>query len=150
MRRALVITAVLVVGVAMAGQDGPFGSAGSAQSARPKPKPWQWAPAKIEKRLVAAATADCTAVFSCFEAGGVGRAICAGTSPPVAGRYSAFRCRAYIEGPNITPDTQFFDVLVRIRPLGSGVFCVVSTPEGKAVPPTGGTATFIVAEGRRC
>lgn len=140
MRRALMVVGCVAVALFVAA--GAFGKV--------RPKPWQWAPAKIEKRLVAAATADCTAVFSCLEAGAVGRASCKGTSRPVAGRYSVFRCRAYLEGPNITPDTIFFDVLVRIRPVGSGVFCIVSTADGKAAPHVDGSVGISVAEGRRC
>ena len=126
-------------------------------AAKPQPKPWQWTPEKVAKRLVAASTCDnivkdgiysYCGVFLAFEDGHVDGASCVGTSRAVAGRYSAFRCDVRTGGPNSTG--KMFPALVRVKPIGSGLLCIPTTPEGRALPFTAGTFGVLVRPERRC
>lgn len=89
-------------------------------------KPWLWKPAKVETRLKASsplAPAD------------VGNAIleasCRGTGRGVAGRYSRFTCQARWGGPNGGYDSL---LTIRILAIGTGKLCVVTAPDGRAIP----------------
>lgn len=114
--------------------------AGTADAAV-KPKPWMWAPTKMETRLVA------TQPFVWQEVKLLG-ATCVGRGKVVAGRYTSFRCTIRFGSGNIVPYGA--TVFTRILPVGSGKLCVVATPAGKAVPHEAGTLGITVAEGRAC
>lgn len=115
----------------------------AAFAATPKPKRWQWTGTKVEGRLVAS-----TPVAPGMETGSdVLRPRCVGQGRGVAGRYSKFLCDAAIGSTNGSYKTQ---MTIRIRPIGSGKLCVVTTPEFKAVPGYNGTPWPAINPERAC
>jgi hypothetical protein len=103
------------------------------------PKPWLWTPEKVVARLTAA---------SPIVGGDVGSEVlsarCTGQGPGVAGRFSDFTCDTRWGSSN----GSYTSILtIRILPIGTGKLCVVTTPEGKAVPhPPGRQGTNIKPE----
>jgi len=107
-----------------------------------KPKPWQWTPTKVVTRLKAASPIPPNDTGSAILT-----ASCRGTGKGVAGRYSRFTCRARWGSSN----GSYESVLnLRVLPIGSGKLCVVTTPEGKAVPWTPGTQGLNILPSRAC
>jgi hypothetical protein len=102
----------------------------SASAVLPKPKSWQWKPAKVVLRLTAAKP---------IIGGEVGSDILAAQCTPmgkgVAGRFSRFTCVTKWGGSN---GNYTSTLTLRVLPLGSGKLCVVTTlnnsGEAVAVP----------------
>lgn len=116
--------------------------AATTDAALPKPKPWQWKPAKVVARLTAA---------SPIVGGDVGSDVvsarCTGQGRGVAGRFSRFTCDTRWGGSN----GSYTSILtIRILPIGTGKLCVVTRPEGKAVPHPAGRQGTNIKPDRAC
>lgn len=116
--------------------------AATTDAALPKPKPWQWKPEKVVTRLTAA---------SPIVGGDVGSDVlsarCTGQGRGVAGRFSRFTCQTQWGSSN----GSYTSILtIRILPIGTGKLCVVTTPEGQAVPHTPGTGGTRIKPERAC
>jgi hypothetical protein len=116
--------------------------AGTTDAALPKPKPWQWKPAKVVVRLTAARP-----IIGSEIGEDILSARCTGQGRGVAGRYTRFTCETRWGSSN---GSYTSTLTIRILPIGTGKLCVVTTPEGKAVPhPLGKQGTNIKPE-RAC
>jgi hypothetical protein len=105
-------------------------SAASASATVPKVQPWQWKPEKVEARLAAATPIAPDSV-------GVGSKIievaCVGRGRGVSGRFTKFACETASGGSGNGNDISI--LAIRIRPIGTGKLCVVTTPDGYSLAP---------------
>ena len=82
------------------------------------PKPWQWGPNKVAGRLIGAppiVDADIATVR------------CTPQGRGVAGRFSRFTCEARWIRREVADGVHVSTLVVRIRPIGRGRVCVVTT-----------------------
>jgi hypothetical protein len=118
----------------------------SAAGALPKPKPWQWKPAKVVTKLIAAQP-----IYSASE---VLSASCTPQGRGVAGRFSRFTCDTRWRGEG----TYTSVLTIRVLPIGTGKLCVVTTavtsevlPDiPRAVPYNAGTLGTLIKPERAC
>lgn len=102
--------------------------AGPATAAT-KPKPWQWTPQKVEKRLAASSP-----IVGGDISGDILEAHCVGKGRGVAGRFSRFVCTTRWGNTN---GSYRSTLTVRILPRGTGKLCIVTAADGRALPAPG-------------
>ena len=100
----------------------------TADAAVPTPKPWQWKPAKVTTRLMAA-----TPIIGGEAGSDVLSAQCTGLGRGIAGRFSRFICETRWGSSRTAIYTS--TLTIRILPIGTGRLCIVTTTGAPGTPP---------------
>lgn len=117
----------------------------------PKPHPWQWKPERVMTRVDAA-----TPIAPGWSKVGsdIIEVTCIGRGRGTSGRFAKFACLTRWGGSG---GNRTSILAIRIRPVGTGKLCVVTTPDGYSIAPeaypgtsTWGTKGRLIGRERRC